>query len=91
MKSGVLRLVRRDDPIDCDYGVFKHIVKTAFNQRRKMLRKSLKPLFDPKTLTQEILFSTQRKIKQFTYLMDTRSYLNKTIFLLKDKKIILIR
>lgn len=54
VKSGVLRLVRKENPIDCDHGVFKHIVKTAFNQRRKMLRKSLKPLFDTETLTLEI-------------------------------------
>ena len=54
VKSGVLRLTRRENPIACDHGKFKHVVKTAFNQRRKMLRKSLKPLFDPEVLTQEI-------------------------------------
>lgn len=54
VKSGVLRLVRKENPIDCDHGDFKHIVKTAFNQRRKMLRKSLKPLFETEVLTQEI-------------------------------------
>ncbi len=54
VKSGVIRLVRKKNPISCNYGEFKHLVKTAFNQRRKMLRKSLKPLFETKTLTQEI-------------------------------------
>ena len=54
VKSGVIRLVRKENPISCHYGEFKHIVKTAFNQRRKMLRKSLKSLFETKTLTQEI-------------------------------------
>ena len=74
VKSGVLRLVRRDDPIDCDYGVFKHIVKTAFNQRRKMLRKSLKPLFDPKTLTQEIFTKRpeQLSVDDFVSLVNMR-------------------
>ena len=54
VKSGVIRLVRKKNPISCNHGEFKHIVKTAFNQRRKMLRKSLKSLFETETLTQEI-------------------------------------
>lgn len=54
VKSGVIRLVRKINPISCNHGEFKHIVKTAFNQRRKMLRKSLKSLFETETLTQEI-------------------------------------
>ena len=44
VKSGVIRLVRKKNPISCNHGEFKHIVKTAFNQRRKMLRSSLKSL-----------------------------------------------
>lgn len=54
VKSGVLRLVRREEPIDCDHKLFKQLVKTSFNQRRKMLRKSLKPLFSEETLKVEI-------------------------------------
>ena len=54
VKSGVIRLVRKKNPISCNHQEFKHIVKTAFNQRRKMLRKSLKSLFEKEKLTQEI-------------------------------------
>ncbi|MBO72720.1 MAG: 16S rRNA (adenine(1518)-N(6)/adenine(1519)-N(6))-dimethyltransferase [Flavobacteriales bacterium] len=54
VKSGVIRLVRKEKPISCDYGAFKHLVKTAFNQRRKMLRKSLKALFEEETLKLEV-------------------------------------
>ena len=54
VKSGVLRLVRKEKPIQCDHRIFKHLVKTSFNQRRKMLRKSLKSLFDSETLTHDI-------------------------------------
>ena len=54
VKSGVLRLVRKENPIQCDHRIFKHLVKTSFNQRRKMLRKSLKSLFDSETLTHDI-------------------------------------
>ena len=41
--------------LDCDEQLFKTIVKTSFNTRRKMLRKSLKTLFDkPEILSREI-------------------------------------
>jgi len=42
VKSGVIRLSRKKDLPDIDYQFFKKIVKTAFNQRRKTLRNSLK-------------------------------------------------
>lgn len=41
--SGVLRLRRREaQNLDCDEVLFQKLVKTAFNQRRKTLRNSLK-------------------------------------------------
>ncbi len=45
VKSAVIRL-RRNSRIElgCDEKLFKTVVKTAFNQRRKTLRNSLKPL-----------------------------------------------
>ncbi len=43
--SGVLRLTRKDDySIPCDEKLFHKVVKTAFQQRRKTLRNSLKSL-----------------------------------------------
>jgi 16S rRNA (adenine1518-N6/adenine1519-N6)-dimethyltransferase len=43
--SGVIRLVRNYDKVlDCDFKKFKLVVKTAFNQRRKMLSNALKPI-----------------------------------------------
>jgi 16S rRNA (adenine1518-N6/adenine1519-N6)-dimethyltransferase len=45
VNSGVIRLVRNFDKIlDCDAKKFKLVVKTAFNQRRKMLSNALKTL-----------------------------------------------
>ena len=45
VKSAVIRLVRNTTTqLDCDEALFVRLVKTAFNQRRKMLRSSLKPL-----------------------------------------------
>jgi 16S rRNA (adenine1518-N6/adenine1519-N6)-dimethyltransferase len=46
VKSAVVRLTRngRSD-LGCDEALYRKVVKTAFNQRRKTLRNSLKPLF----------------------------------------------
>lgn len=47
VKSAVIRFTRNDvSQIDCDDQLFKSVVKTAFNQRRKTLRNSLKPLVE---------------------------------------------
>lgn len=43
VKSGVIRLTRNQtEHLPCDESLFKRVVKTAFNQRRKMLGNSLK-------------------------------------------------
>ncbi len=45
VKSAVVRLTRnKRQEMDCDEKLFKTVVKTSFNQRRKMLRNSLKSL-----------------------------------------------
>lgn len=45
VQSGVLRLTRLGEgTLDCDEALFFRLVKTAFNQRRKTLRNSLKSL-----------------------------------------------
>ncbi len=45
VKSAVVRLVRNDrTTLSCDERLFKTVVKTSFNQRRKTLRNSMKPL-----------------------------------------------
>ena len=45
VKSAVIRLTRNSrTSLGCDEKMFKTVVKTAFNQRRKTLRNALKPL-----------------------------------------------
>ena len=45
VKSGVIRCVRNSrENLGCDETFFKRVVKTAFNQRRKTLRNSLKSI-----------------------------------------------
>ncbi len=61
--SAVIRLVRREVPLvrEEDWGRFKHIVKSAFGMRRKMLRNSLKSAFEPEVLQGEFF---QRRPEQ---------------------------
>lgn len=49
VKSAVIRLLRNQrKTLGCDESLFKAVVKTGFNQRRKTLRNSLKPLIRAK-------------------------------------------
>lgn len=46
VKSAVIRMTRNEhEACGCDERLLRRVVKTAFNQRRKMMRGSLKPLF----------------------------------------------
>lgn len=60
VNSSVIRLVRKENyTLPCDERLFRTVVKTSFNSRRKMLRNTLKPLvYDPAML--EDPFFTQR-------------------------------
>lgn len=45
VKSAVIRFTRNErGALDCDEKMFKTVVKTSFNQRRKQMRNSLEPL-----------------------------------------------
>ena len=52
VKSAVIRMTRNDtSALGCDERLFKRVVKTTFNQRRKTLRNNIRPLLT--TLNQE--------------------------------------
>ncbi len=59
VKSGVIRCKRNDRTgLDCDELLFKKVVKTAFNQRRKTLRNSLNSIRNGRELPDK--FTNQR-------------------------------
>ena len=61
VKSGVIRLTRNDvSDLGVDERMFKRIVKMAFGQRRKMLRSSLKPIFNSEPTVMELDVFRQR-------------------------------
>ena len=57
VNSAVIRLHRNSrTELGCDEKLFKQVVKTAFNQRRKTLRNALKPLITEGTDTSDPIF-----------------------------------
>ena len=61
VKSAVIRLTRKENyHLDCDEKFFFNVVKTAFNQRRKTLRNSLKCFWKNKLETDQLPIFKQR-------------------------------
>ena len=61
VKSAVIRLRRNNvQRLACDEQLFKKVVKTTFNQRRKMLRNSLQPLLGKDSPVYQLPVATQR-------------------------------
>ena len=57
VESGVLRLTRKENiTLPCDEKLFFRVVKTAFQQRRKTLRNSLKSFDLPENITEDAIF-----------------------------------
>lgn len=57
VESAVIRLERKEGfELGCDEKLFRQVVKMAFNQRRKMLRGTLKPLFPDQDLLADPFF-----------------------------------
>ena len=59
VKSAVIRMTRNEvQELGCDEKLFKQVVKTTFNQRRKTLRNSIKPILGKDCpLTEDSLFN----------------------------------
>lgn len=65
VKSAVIRMSRNGvQDLGCDETLFKRVVKTVFNQRRKMLRVSLKPLFNKETMPSPEFFANDMMTKR---------------------------
>ena len=72
VQSAVIRFVRNEKTkLDCDEKRFKTIVKMAFNQRRKMMRKSLKSLLNEDNKNHEILTKRPEQLSVQDFVMLT--------------------
>lgn len=66
VQSAVIRMVRNKvSDIGCDEQLFRRIVKTTFNQRRKMLRVSLKQLLKPDSSLLDPSSEVNKQYSQF--------------------------
>ena len=66
--SGVIRLTRKTESLQCDEVLFKRIVKQAFTQRRKTMRNSLKDILFQKNISDNPIFDKrpeQLSLKDF--------------------------
>lgn len=72
VKSAVIRMTRNQtESLGCNETLFKKVVKTCFNQRRKTMRNSIKPLFAD---------ADQRKLQKGEGVKDHTAFLQKEIF-----------
>lgn len=72
VESGVIRMIRKENfTLPVDEKLFYKVVKTAFNQRRKMLRSSLKSLNLSDKLREDAIFALrpeQLSVEKFIHL-----------------------
>ena len=73
MKSAVIRMTRNQTrDLGCNEKLFKQVVKTTFNQRRKTLRNSIKPILGKESsILQDEIFNKrpeQLSVQQFVEL-----------------------
>lgn len=84
VKSACIRLKRKqENNINCDVNLFFKVVKTAFNQRRKMLRNSLKVLLKENKIDNKIMTKRpeQLSVEDFVFLTN----LIKKLYLINKK------
>jgi 16S rRNA (adenine1518-N6/adenine1519-N6)-dimethyltransferase len=79
VKSAVIKLSRNSrESLNCDTNLYFKVVKTAFNQRRKMLRNSLKSLLPDVTEQEKMLQRRPEQLSVDEFLELTR-YIEKNL------------
>ncbi len=72
VKSGVIRVKRNNRAVlECDESLFKAVIKTSFNQRRKTIRNSIKQLLEGRPVPDSYLFGQrpeQLSVEEFVEL-----------------------
>ncbi|MFA9212238.1 MAG: 16S rRNA (adenine(1518)-N(6)/adenine(1519)-N(6))-dimethyltransferase RsmA [Candidatus Methylacidiphilales bacterium] len=77
VKSGVVRLIRKNTELGCDPKKFKQVVKLAFNQRRKKLSNAISSLVQDKSL---ITAYADKRAEE----LSVQDFVNLTIILLGE-------
>lgn len=75
VQSAVIRLTRKKDTtLGCDERTFRHVVKVAFSQRRKMLRNTLKSIVSDENCLNDVYYNQrpeQLSVQDFVYIVNT--------------------
>ncbi len=81
VKSAVIRMTRNDTTeLGCDEKLFRQVVKTTFNQRRKTLRNSIKPILGKDCpLTTEEIFNKRPEQLSVTQFIDLTNQVEKAL------------
>ncbi len=81
VQSGVLRLTRKSNfDLGCDEKLFYRVVKTAFNQRRKTMRNSLKTMVLSDNLKEDVIFDQRPEQLSVTdFIALTKKIANDTV------------
>ena len=77
VKSAVIRLTRNDvKELGCDEKIFKQIIKTCFNQRRKMIRNSIKPFLNNDGFSHHFLTQRPEQLSVSNFIELTNAVVN---------------
>lgn len=80
VNSAVIRLTRRPDhELPCDEKLFRRLVKTTFNSRRKMMRNTLKHLVEDTVVLEDALFNERPEQLSVNDFIDLTNKLEKFI------------
>ncbi len=80
VKSAVIRLKRNSRrSLDCDEALFKTVIKTSFNQRRKAIRNSIKPLLNGKLLPESYLLGQRPEQLSVEEFVELTKLINSTL------------
>lgn len=87
VKSAVIRMTRNDTRnLGCNEVLFKQIVKTTFNQRRKTLRNSIKPILSKDNpLTEDPVFNKRPEQLSVQEFIDLTNQVEKTLKMIDNR------
>lgn len=82
VKSAVIRMIRNQtQTLGCDEKLFKRVIKTTFNQRRKTLRNSIKPLVGENcSITRSSLFNQRPEQLTVQDFVDLTNMVNEVLY-----------
>jgi 16S rRNA (adenine1518-N6/adenine1519-N6)-dimethyltransferase len=77
VNSAVIRLKRKTNIPEVNHKLFRNIVKTSFNQRRKMLRNTLKPIITNPSILEDEIFNKRPEQLSLTEFINLTNLIEK--------------